>query len=131
MAQTEFSPLHRSFVIEVRVGHFVEIQRNPVKHPRIDDRTFPGVGLRQRCDKYAAFAAKHELRAFLREAIVPNQRGITDFERDLARRVRGAHYTVAPTEGTTPQWHPPRYSFTSCLPFSHVPTSLERSHAIA
>jgi hypothetical protein len=100
MARTPFSSLDRSFVIEVYIGHFAPVERNTVKHPRIDDRARAFDCVSESCDEHAAFAAKHELRSFLCEAIVPNLGRITDLERDLACRVRSADYAVTAAEGT-------------------------------
>jgi hypothetical protein len=88
----------RSFVIEVRVGHVIEVQRNTLQHPRIDDRTRASRGVRDRCNKYAAFAAKQEISSLLCKAIMPNLGGVANVERDFPGRVRSAGDPVTPTE---------------------------------
>jgi hypothetical protein len=98
--QTTLSPLNRRLIIEMRIGHLAEIQRNTVDHSRIDDGTRTSGSLGSSRHENTAFAAQHELSGFLCEAVVPDPGSITNLEFDLARRVGGAHHTMAPTEGT-------------------------------
>jgi hypothetical protein len=87
VSQTALSPLHRRFIIEMHVGHLVEIQRNTVEHSRIDDGIRTGGGFAGRGDENTAFAAQHELCGFVSEAVVPDPGVVADLEFDLARRV--------------------------------------------
>jgi predicted RNA binding protein YcfA (HicA-like mRNA interferase family) len=100
VSEATLSPLNRRLIIEMHIGYLAEIQRNAVEHSRIDDRTRTTGSLGSRRHEHTAFAAQHELRGFLCEAVVPNLCSITNLEFDLTRRVRGSHYTMAPTEGT-------------------------------
>jgi hypothetical protein len=100
VTQTALGPLNRRLIIELHIGHPAEIQRNTVEHSRIDDGTRAGGSFGGCRHENTAFAAQHELCGFVFEAVVPDPGSITNLEFDLARRVRSAHHSMAPTEGT-------------------------------
>ena len=101
IARTPLGTLHRRLIIEMRVDHRVEIERNAVQHPHIDDcaRTRRGVG---ECrDEYAAFGANEKLGRPVRKAIATHLGFVRDVKRNFASRIRGADNPVTPAERAT------------------------------